>query len=245
MSQEKERKAAGRAHAREERLRTEMAAGAKRKPPASAMVGVIAAVVVCAAVVVGVSVVLRGTAAPGDPLDIKDAPLLLSIDENSAGYDDEIDAALVSYAQVTNYPDLHAGAVRSSDPQVIQGACEALEGVTFAPWSGYEAYRDEKSQMVGGYSSSLKLCDAEGAELAGVSFDGFMTSCEPANSGVYVMLGDTCLVATGDVSGLVSYLDGCVQDASAQLYGTIDGESPDAGASPVWVDPDSEDGRSA
>lgn len=245
MSQKKERKTAERAHAREERLRTEMAMGAKRKPPLSAVVGVIVAVVVCVAVVVGVSVALRGSVAPDGPLDVEDAPSLLSIDENSARYDDEIDAALVSYVEVTNYPDLHSGSVRSSDLQVIQEACDALEGVSFAPWSGYEAYREEKSQMIGGYSSSLKLCDAEGTELAGVSYDGFMASCEPANSGVYMMLGDTCLAASGDVSTLISFLGECVQDASAQLYGTIDGELPDAYALHAWVDPDNEGGRRA
>lgn len=58
MSQKKERKTAERAHAREERLRTEMAMGAKRKPPLSAVVGVVATVVVCVAIVVIVTLLV-------------------------------------------------------------------------------------------------------------------------------------------------------------------------------------------
>lgn len=58
MSQKKERKATERARAREEQLRTEMMTNAKRKPPLSAVVGVVATVVVCVAIVVVVTLLV-------------------------------------------------------------------------------------------------------------------------------------------------------------------------------------------
>lgn len=58
MSQKKERKENERAQAREDRLRKEMMANAKRKPPLSAVIGVVATVVVCVAVVVVVTLLV-------------------------------------------------------------------------------------------------------------------------------------------------------------------------------------------
>lgn len=211
---------------RSEKIKSEFMRGAKRKVPKKALVGAAVGLAACVVIIVAVVVAFGGfgrSATIGD----YDVPALATVEGDTLIVDDPIDAGQVAYLRISNYPELSfapPGTALASDRGLIERACGLLSGARFAPWDGYARYEEETSHSAGGYASSLALLDADQEALLSISYDpGIVNIGEGPGEGICIRLGEMCCVMEGDQGAIVDFIDECVESASSEYRGEVDG----------------------
>ena len=200
--------------------------GAKRKVPKKALVGAAVGLAACVVIIVAVVVAFGGfgrSATVGD----YDVPALATVEGDTLIVDDPIDAGQVAYLRISNYPELSfapPGTALASDRGLIERACDLLSGARFVPWDGYAQYEEETSRSAGGYASSLALLDADQEALLSISYDpGIVNIGEGPGEGICIRIGEICCVMEGDQGAIVDFIDECVESASSEYRGDVEG----------------------
>lgn len=211
---------------RSEKIKSEFMRGAKRKVPKKALVGAVVGLAACVVIIVAVVVAFGGfgrSATVGD----YDVPALATVEGDTLIVDDPIDAGQVAYLRISNYPELSfapPGTALASDRGLIERACGLLSGARFVPWDGYARYEEETRYSVGGYVSSLALLDADQEALLSISYDpGIVNIGEGPGEGICIRLGEICCVMEGDQGAIVDFIDECVESASTEYRGDVEG----------------------
>lgn len=224
---------------RDERLKAELQRTANRKVPKKAAIGAAVGLLVCIVVIATVAIALGGSGRIAS-LEAGDVPALASIEGDEVALPDPIDADQVAYLRISNYPNLsfeEPGPALTSDRQIIARACDLLSGARFLRWDGYESYREE--QMNGGFSSGLRLLDADGNTLMDISYlPGTTLNGHGApGEGVCTILNDACCVMEGDQSAMSDFIQECVDSALAEYADDGEGASSSSAStdSRTWV----------
>lgn len=211
---------------RSEKIKSEFMRGAKRKVPKKALVGAVVGLAACVVIIVAVVVAFGGfgrSATVGD----YDVPALATVEGDTLIVDDPIDAGQVAYLRISNYPELSfapPGTALASDRELIERACGLLSGARFVPWDGYARYEEETRYSVGGYASSLALLDADQEVLLSISYDpGIVNIGEGPGEGICIRIGEMCCVMEGDQGAIVDFIDECVESASSEYRGEVEG----------------------
>lgn len=211
---------------RSEKIKSEFMRGAKRKVPKKALVGAAVGLAACVVIIVAVVVAFGGfgrSATVGD----YDVPALATVEGDTLIVDDPIDAGQVAYLRISNYPELSfapPGTALASDRELIERACGLLSGARFVPWDGYARYEEETRYSVGGYASSLALLDADQEALLSISYDpGIVNIGEGPGEGICIRIGEICCVMEGDQGAIVDFIDECVESASSEYRGDVEG----------------------
>lgn len=211
---------------RSEKIKSEFMRGAKRKVPKKALVGAAVGLAACVVIIVAVVVAFGGfgrSATVGD----YDVPALATVEGDTLIVDDPIDAGQVAYLRISNYPELSfapPGTALASDRGLIERACDLLSGARFVPWDGYARYEEETRYSVGGYASSLALLDADQEVLLSISYDpGIVNIGEGPGEGICIRIGEICCVMEGDQGAIVDFIDECVESASSEYRGDVEG----------------------
>lgn len=211
---------------RSEKIKSEFMRGAKRKVPKKALVGAVVGLAACVVIIVAVVVAFGGfgrSATVGD----YDVPALATVEGDTLIVDDPIDAGQVAYLRISNYPELSfapPGTALASDRGLIERACDLLSGARFVPWDGYAQYEEEASRSAGGYASSLALLDADQEALLSISYDpGIVNIGEGPGEGICIRIGEICCVMEGDQGAIVDFIDECVESASSEYRGDVEG----------------------
>lgn len=211
---------------RSEKIKSEFMRGAKRKVPKKALVGAAVGLAACVVIIVAVVVAFGGfgrSATVGD----YDVPALATVEGDTLIVDDPIDAGQVAYLRISNYPELSfapPGTALASDRGLIERACDLLSGARFVPWDGYAQYEEETSRSAGGYASSLALLDADQEALLSISYDpGIVNIGEGPGEGICIRIGEICCVMEGDQGAIVDFIDECVESASSEYRGDVEG----------------------
>lgn len=224
---------------RDERLKAEFQRAAGRKVPKKAAIGAAVGLLVCIVVIAAVAIALGGSGRIAS-LEAGDVPALASIEGDEVALPDPIDADQVTYLRISNYPNLsfeEPGPALTSDRQIIARACDLLSGARFLRWDGYESYREE--QMNGGFSSGLRLLDADGNTLMDISYlPGTTLNGHGApGEGVCTILNDACCVMEGDQGIVSDFIQECVDGALAEYADDGEGDSLGSASadSRTWV----------
>ena len=211
---------------RSEKIKSEFMRGAKRKVPKKALVGAVVGLAACVVIIVAVVVAFGGfgrSATVGD----YDVPALATVEGDTLIVDDPIDAGQVAYLRISNYPELSfapPGTALASDREPIERACGLLSGARFVPWDGYAQYEEEASRSAGGYASSLALLGADQEALLSISYDpGIVNIGEGPGEGICIRIGEICCVMEGDQGAIVDFIDECVESASSEYRGDVEG----------------------
>lgn len=211
---------------RSEKIKSEFMRGAKRKVPKKALVGAAVGLAACVVIIVAVVVAFGGfgrSATVGD----YDVPALATVEGDTLIVDDPIDAGQVAYLRISNYPELSfapPGTALASDRGLIERACDLLSGARFVPWDGYARYEEETRYSVGGYASSLALLGADQEAFLSISYDpGIASIGEGPGEGICIRLGEMCCVMEGDQGAIVDFIDECVESASSEYRGDVEG----------------------
>lgn len=211
---------------RSEKIKSEFMRGAKRKVPKKALVGAAVGLAACVVIIVAVVVAFGGfgrSATVGD----YDVPALATVEGDTLIVDDPIDAGQVAYLRISNYPELSfapPGTALASDRGLIERACDLLSGARFVPWDGYAQYEEETSRSAGGYASSLALLGADQEAFLSISYDpGIASIGEGSGEGICIRLGEKCCVMEGDQGAIVDFIDECVESASSEYRGDVEG----------------------
>lgn len=211
---------------RSEKIKSEFMRGAKRKVPKKALVGAAVGLAAYVVIIVAVVVAFGGfgrSATVGD----YDVPALATVEGDTLIVDDPIDAGQVAYLRISNYPELSfapPGTALASDRELIERACGLLSGARFVPWDGYARYEEETRYSVGGYASSLALLDADQEALLSISYDpGIVNIGEGPGEGICIRIGEICCVMEGDQGAIVDFIDECVESASSEYRGDVEG----------------------
>ena len=211
---------------RSEKIKSEFMRSPKRKVPKKALVGAVVGLAACVVIIVAVVVAFGGfgrSATVGD----YDVPALATVEGDTLIVDDPIDAGQVAYLRISNYPELSfapPGTALASDRGLIERACGLLSGARFVPWDGYARYEEETRYSVGGYVSSLALLDADQEVLLSISYDpGIVNIGEGPGEGICIRLGEICCVMEGDQGAIVDFIDECVESASSEYRGDVEG----------------------
>lgn len=211
---------------RSEKIKSEFMRGAKRKVPKKALVGAAVGLAACVVIIVAVVVAFGGfgrSATVGD----YDVPALATVEGDTLIVDDPIDAGQVAYLRISNYPELSfapPGTALASDRGLIERACDLLSGARFVPWDGYAQYEEETSRSAGGYASSLALLGADQEAFLSISYDpGIASIGEGPGEGICIRIGEMCCVMEGDQGAIVDFIDECVECASSEYRGDVEG----------------------
>lgn len=211
---------------RSEKIKSEFMRGAKRKVPKKALVGAAVGLAACVVIIMAVVVAFGGfgrSATVGD----YDVPALATVEDDTLIVDDPIDAGQVAYLRISNYPELSfapPGTALASDRGLIERACGLLSGARFVPWDGYVRYEEETRYSAGGYASSLALLDADQEAFLSISYDpGIASIGEGPGEGICIRLGEMCCVMEGDQGAIVDFIDECVESASSEYRGDVEG----------------------
>lgn len=211
---------------RSEKIKSEFMRGAKRKVPKKALVGAAVGLAACVVIIVAVVVAFGGfgrSAMVGD----YDVPALATVEGDTLIIDDPIDAGQVAYLRISNYPELSfapPGTALASDRGLIERACDLLSGARFVPWDGYARYEEETRYSAGRYASSLALLDADQEVLLSISYDpGIVNIGEGPGEGICIRIGEICCVMEGDQGAIVDFIDECVESASSEYRGDVEG----------------------
>lgn len=211
---------------RSEKIKSEFMRGAKRKVPKKALVGAVVGLAACVVIIVAVVVAFGGfgrSATVGD----YDVPALATVEGDTLIVDDPIDAGQVAYLRISNYPELSfapPGTALASDRGLIERACDLLSGARFVPWDGYARYEEETRYSVGGYASSLALLGVDQEAFLSISYDpGIASIGEGPGEGICIRLGEMCCVMEGDQGAIVDFIDECVESASSEYRGDVEG----------------------
>lgn len=211
---------------RSEKIKSEFMRGAKRKVPKKALVGAVVGLAACVVIIVAVVVAFGGfgrSATVGD----YDVPTLATVEGDTLIVDDPIDAGQVAYLRISNYPELSfapPGTALASDRGLIERVCGLLSGARLVPWDGCARYEEETRYSVGGYASSLALLDADQEVLLSISYDpGIVNIGEGPGEGICIRIGEICCVMEGDQGAIVDFIDECVESASSEYRGDVEG----------------------
>lgn len=211
---------------RSEKIKSEFMRGAKRKVPKKALVGAVVGLAACVVIIVAVVVAFGGfgrSATVGD----YDVPALATVEGDTLIVDDPIDAGQVAYLRISNYPELSfapPGTALASDRELIERACDLLSGARFVPWDGYAQYEEETSRSAGGYASSLALLGADQEAFLSISYDpGIVNIGEGPGEGICIRISEICCVMEGDQGAIVDFIDECVESASSEYRGDVEG----------------------
>ena len=211
---------------RSEKIKSEFMRGAKRKVPKKALVGAVVGLAACVVIIMAVVVAFGGfgrSATVGD----YDVPALATVEGDTLIVDDPVDAGQVAYLRVSNYPELSfapPGTALASDRELIERACDLLSGARFVPWDGYAQYEEETSRSAGGYASSLALLGADQEAFLSISYDpGIASIGEGPGEGICIRIGEMCCVMEGDQGAIVDFIDECVESASSEYRGEVEG----------------------
>lgn len=133
-----------------------------------------------------------------------------------SAFTSEVPRDEVASLELSNYPCFGPDFDRNTtDSAIIDRAYDLMEHATFTKWDAYGIQRvidTFRSQVVGGYWSAITLYDADGTELASLSYDpGALHGTLPGD-GVVVYRDGCAYVMDGDQTGFIAFLDDCVSE---------------------------------
>ncbi len=153
-------------------------------------------IVVAAAIALLVFMLLSGSSREGKSMELQS----LNADE-------------ISRIQIENYPVLGSkGCVDLGDRELVDEACNLLQGSRFTVWDSYGSYLANASGMTGGFYTRLSFFNGSNERVVTVSYLPGIESYGAPGEGVCIVQDQQCYTMDDDQEAVVAFMGKLVSD---------------------------------